>query len=597
MKPFTLFSRLKFVHFSLVLFLLSFFLYVNTVHNEYALDDDMVISYNEYVQQGVSGIPQILSTDIYESFYRQNNAQQQLSGGRYRPLSLVTFAIDKQLFGDDPGAKHLVNALLYALSIVVFFFCFRRSLRLSLAVSFFSTLLFAIHPIHTEVVANIKSRDEILSLLFYVLTIIYFLQWKDTGRKVFLLAMLGVFFLALLSKEYSVTLFVILPAVAFIFRGKNILQSLTPAIWLLLPFTVYALLRYKVVGIGSVTQIDPLNDPYLFASGIERTATSFYIILKYLGLLLFPVSLSADYSFSQISYRSFSDPGVLLSIIIHSALIAGTIYGLYKRKKIAIACLIYLLNLALVSNFIFSIGATMGERLIYHSSLGFCLAVGLLFEPIFQKKTYRIKAAMAAVIVMLLAFSMYIIIPRNNDWKNSDTLFIHDVDVVPNSVLANSNAAHGYIFMALEAKDGNEKRTLFEKAGGYASKALKLHPAFTNAHINYGLILFYLGQYDSCIAHWKRAYALLPSSPQVKADAQFLYDKGLEAALRHHTDTAIYFIKGATEVTPLNPVYWTNLGGAYYTNHRFEEARQCWERTLQLDANDDNAKRGLRALP
>ena len=79
-------------------------------------------------------------------------------------------------------------------------------------------------------------------------------------------------------------------------------------------------------------------------------------------------------------------------------------------------------------------------------------------------------------------------------------------------------------------------------------------------------------------------------------NAQFLYNKGLEAAAKKDINAAIYFIKGATEITPLNPLYWTNLGGAYYTNHQLEEARQCWNRTLQLDPNDDNAKRGLRAL-
>jgi len=248
------------------------------------------------VQQGVSGIPQILSTDIFESFYKQSNAQQQLTGGRYRPLSLVTFAIDKQLFGNEPGAKHLVNALLYALSVVVIFFCFHRSFRLSLAASLFSAFLFAIHPIHTEVVANVKSRDEILSLLFYVLTLIYFLKWKDTGKRISLLSMLGMFFLALLSKEYAVTLLVILPTVAFVFRRENIFQSMRGSVWLLLTFAVYALLRYKIVGMGTVVQTDPLNDPYLFASDIERAATCFYIILKYLYLLLVPVSLSADFN-------------------------------------------------------------------------------------------------------------------------------------------------------------------------------------------------------------------------------------------------------------------------------------------------------------
>jgi len=222
--------------------------------------------------------------------------------------------------------------------------------------------------------------------------------------------------------------------------------------------------------------------------------------------------------------------------------------------------------------------------------------MGILCEPILQKKASGVRTAVTVAAVLLFVYSVYIIIPRNNDWKNSDTLFMHDVEVVPNSALVNSNAARGYTIKALNAEDFHERKALLEKAHGYALKALQIHPAFTNAHINYGLILFQERQYDSCIAHWKKAYALLPSNPQIKVEAQYIYDRGLEAALRKHIDTAIYFIKGATEVTPLNPVYWSNLGGAYYTNRQFEEARRCWQRTLQLDSSDDNAKRGLKAI-
>jgi protein O-mannosyl-transferase len=116
-----------------ILFLTAFCLYANSFSNEYALDDEAVIQRNEYVQKGFSGIGKILTTDAYDSYYRQTNSNQYLSGGRYRPLSMALFAIEHQLWGESPRARHFVNVLLYVLCILIIFYflricLFRRTL-------------------------------------------------------------------------------------------------------------------------------------------------------------------------------------------------------------------------------------------------------------------------------------------------------------------------------------------------------------------------------------------------------------------------------------------------------------------------------------
>ena len=167
---------------AIMLVFIGFVFYANSFSNEYALDDGIVIQNNDYVQQGFSGISKILSTDAYESFYRQMGAKQQLEGGRYRPLSVVTFAIEQQLFGskekvkpldDVAGVRHFMNVVYYILSIVLLFYLLRNYIfRENHLAAFVACLNFLIHPMHTEVVANAKSRDEILSFLFIVLTFI-----------------------------------------------------------------------------------------------------------------------------------------------------------------------------------------------------------------------------------------------------------------------------------------------------------------------------------------------------------------------------------------------------------------------------------------
>src|SRR5204863_2298118 len=118
----------------LVLAGLGLILYANTFTNLYAFDDGIVIQKNQSVQEGLAGIPKIFASDVYASFYAQMGVEQQLSGGRYRPLSIATFALEQQLFGSKKSVKpandiamvrHIVNVALYILSIVLllYFVC------------------------------------------------------------------------------------------------------------------------------------------------------------------------------------------------------------------------------------------------------------------------------------------------------------------------------------------------------------------------------------------------------------------------------------------------------------------------------------------
>ena len=130
-----LLSRLNLRSGSLILFAVSFLLYINTVSNQYALDDEVVVT-NAQVEKGFSGLGEIFTSDIFSSYYAQNNAEQQLSGGRYRPLSVATFAIEYAIFGNNPAPRHFINVLLYALLSVLIFYALAISFRIDMAVSF-----------------------------------------------------------------------------------------------------------------------------------------------------------------------------------------------------------------------------------------------------------------------------------------------------------------------------------------------------------------------------------------------------------------------------------------------------------------------------
>ena len=174
-------------------------LYANTFGHGYAFDDGIVIRENAHVQQGFAGIGNILTRDAFDSYFRAMRVDaNQLPAGRYRPLSIVTFAVEQQLFGDNAPLRHAVNVLLYAATAVLLLWLLRAHLLRDSAWALLATILFVVHPVHTEVVANIKGRDEILSFLFFVLTLAFALRYDEKRRLSDLLLGLCAYFLALL---------------------------------------------------------------------------------------------------------------------------------------------------------------------------------------------------------------------------------------------------------------------------------------------------------------------------------------------------------------------------------------------------------------
>ena len=139
---------------------LGLLLYVNTFHHNYCLDDVAVIKANKFTQQGLAGIPTLLHTFYWQGYWTAN-------AGLYRPLSMILFAVEWQFFPASPHIYHMVNVLLYALmGYLLFTFLTKLFPKVNLIFPFIISLLFMAHPIHIEVVANIKSADEILAFIF-----------------------------------------------------------------------------------------------------------------------------------------------------------------------------------------------------------------------------------------------------------------------------------------------------------------------------------------------------------------------------------------------------------------------------------------------
>ena len=567
---------------------LSFGLYINTVQNEYALDDTAVILKNEYVYQGFAGIPSILTKDAFDSYYKQFKTSNQLSGGRFRPLSIVTFAIEQQFMGKVPDAKidsvvihadekgpqekvlnhnmhirHFFNVLWYTIAVVVLLYFLRYVvLRSQPVMAFVAAILFAVHPIHTEVVANVKSRDELMSILFMCMTYIFAFKFEEHKKKWMLAVAMISYFLAYLSKEYSITVMLLLPLAFYFFYKMRVGRIIIAMVPFILVTAVYMYIRSSIVApMNPDSNNDLLNNPYAAAIGYEKVATEISTASNYLRLLVLPYPLSADYSYNTIPYKDFSHPLVWLSLLIHLTLARLFFYFFKRNSVLSFAIAFYLSHLALVCNLFFDIGATMGERLIFHSSVGFCIAVAWLLvegsKKIGNEATGKI--ALAGFMVVVVVLCSFTTIDRNTDWKNNFVLFSHDIKNSPNSVIITANVASSYIDMSNVEKDSVKRVDELNKGVALLKHALTFHNTYVIGYFNLGLAYFKLGAADSAKKNFDIVLNYYPKYPRL---GEFYY----------------------------------NLGVYYYLHQRLQQAALCWQTTLLIDKDNKDAINALKVI-
>ena len=597
----------------IILFAICIVFYANSIKNEYALDDGIVISKNEFVQQGFSGIPGILTHDAYYSYYHQMNANQMLAGGRYRPLSIIVFAIEHSFFNESPVARHAISILAYALCVLIVFYFLDKHLLSNVKkgtdIAFLASVLFAIHPMHTEVVANVKSLDEIMSLSCILLTFIFALRYaeaeKEDRKPKDLYIGLFFFLLSLLAKEYAMLLVFLFPLLFYTVAKKTPEKALISSVPYYAAFALYLIIRVKSVGVPhNVPSDEILNNPYMLANPAQKLASEIYVLGKYLFMLFVPYPLSADYSYNQLPYRDFKDPMVWLCILAYGSIIWWGIKLAMKQRVLAFPIFFYLANLLMVSNFLFTVGATMGERLDFHSSFGFVvlLSYGVMRSPEFKGKQILIWGALS-IVIFLCGIEC---INRNVLWKNDQTLFIHDVDVVPNSVMVNGNAGARYIDLADQVKDTTEKGkrekdSLIHRSIYYLRRSIAMHSTYTNSYLNLGIDFWKMNMPDSAKKYWDKAKQLYPDHPNLKQyypllGTQYL-NLGMAYGKQGNVRGAIDAMRNGLFADNKNPDLWYNIGGAYFTEKQYDSARYAWAATLQLKPDYAKAKQGLAALP
>lgn len=477
--------------------------HLDTLGNGFALDDVALVAQNPAIVSPTR-IPRLLVEPYAD-----------LGGGHaglYRPATTISLAINRALTGAGPFGFHLGNVLLHAGVAALAWAALRRTAT-HYGTALAGAMLFAVHPLHTEAVANVAGRAELLAALFVLSAWIAWRRADDSARPArWRGAAASFYLLAILSKEGAIL-------APLLFVADDAMRDGTPAGWRAakryggFAAALAVALGLRLIALGShqaAASAIPLDNPAAAAGPWPRVATALWVQAKYALLCLWPHPLSADYSFDAIPVaRSLADPRALVGLAFTAALATAAIWGWRHSRPIAIAALLWAVFFLPSSNLLFATGTLMAERLAYLPSLGMVLLAGHLAAAVVAKASPERRrfiatavVGAAAVVVAALALATW---QRNPAWKDNLTLATTDVASHPESAKLQAGAG---IFLAAAGRDA--------EAEDHLRRAVAIYPDYAQAHYNLAVVLNRRGARDEALTHLRAAVALAPGNAMAR---------------------------------------------------------------------------------
>lgn len=668
------------LHQIIILLVVAVF-YCNTLSLDFALDDRMVILESKStIEGGWQGVCDIFSQDSFSGYF--GNDQATVAGGRYRPMSQFSFMLERQLFApkvkrqieengslDDynnlhnvdneqyfvnskmPFFSHLFNILYFALLCLVIYevltmlFANLKGEKWFQSLAFLATVLYALHPLHTEAVANIKGRDEIFAMLGAMTALWCCLKFVEKRHWKWLLFSALAFAFGIFSKENAITFLAVVPLSMFFYKKEK--KKMDYA-WTLLPLlavsVLFIMIRSKVLGglVPDSTIDNVLNDPFLASSRVQEVATVLITWAIYFKLLVSPHPLTHDYYPHQIEITDFSNPAVWIVLVCCIAVVVYAFCKLKKKNVVSYGILFFVITFSITSNMLFNVGTFMNERFVFMSSLGFTLICGYWIYLLSISKIeslQKLSLGLFAIVSLLYGVKTF---TRNLVWKNDLTLFTTDVKVSDNSIKCNVSAGGSYIRMWREDHNERHRRLAYK----HLNKALEMDDHSFNAWLLLGELKFYdkdfKGSYeayqnasllnpDDLLAKDNMAKVLLAQNGAELDEITALLDASLaeqnvekvSEALRRvdkyisenpnnsraysvkgtvlgrgfgRMDEAIAMFEKAVQLDPKFVSAYENMGIAYAMKRNFAKAEQAMLKALEIDPENQNVRGNLQRM-
>jgi len=478
----------------------------NTLSFDFTFDDYIHIVRNEQVTNERISVSDIFSSATFP-------------GNIYRPLLITSYKITHSLFGLEPYYYHLTNILLHAANTFLIYFLLIPILPFQIV--FWSCALFAVHPIHSEAIANISGRSELLCHFFGLLAA----NWILSSPKLELVKLsklsfhisISVFLLlaALLTKESGLVYFLLIPFLAY-FQNKDLrlcLRILIPSF--LLVALIYIPLRiYNVPDfLGAQISADILDNPMIHQSTFWRVLNALALQTDYIKLTLFPMVLSSDYSFAKL--LPFNELSIVSSIKIALPILLiltafystfdSTFYLARTKNVLSFSIFWFFIGFLVSSNLFFTTGTIFAERLAYLPSLGITIALSIFCLNI----PVRVLSHFILVILLLgYAAKSY---TQNDIWRNNETLFSYEAITSPQSAKAQFN--YGMML---------SRKNRLPEAKDHINKALAIYPNFADGWYGLSEVARFEGDSAGQLSHLAKALSINPSHPAARSSFERL---------------------------------------------------------------------------
>ena len=574
----------------IIIAVFSFLLYSQTIKFDFVLDDESFYVQNTLVQGGLNNIGSIFTSPSI------GEQSQYTSNQPYRPLTILVFALEHSLFNNNTTALHFFNVLIYTLVLLVLYETLKKLFsNYSYSLIALIVLLYAAHPIHSEVVANIKTLDELLAAFFGFSAWYYFLKAFDDNdsniKNILLFSILAL--LTILSKESGIVFFAIIPLSLLLIKKADFKKVFLYA----LPFVgvtiLFFLLRQNAIDSQVSNPPLPVLDNVLYIANTagEKIATRFLTLYLNFKTLVIPYPLAWDYTYQYVYVANFNDYKVILSIIIYATLLFLSIYNLRKNSIISFVILLFFICILPTSNIFFINSTNFAERFLFVASLALPIVILQLLTTFFKVDTsyynFKLKSKFNYIVVALIIVSTGMTVKATSYWKSNLDLFEHGVIVCNNNRRAHYNLGTEYWKLAQKNQMNQASNDYAYKAIDEFKKSLAILPGNFMAMTNLACLYDLTNNLDSSIYFFSQSKKIYTNQPVLNKNISAIYVKkaGIyEGASNPDSAEANYMM--ALKYDTTNALAWNNLGLIYYNKNDISKAISTLEKGLM--ANEEN---------
>ncbi|HKS42478.1 MAG TPA: tetratricopeptide repeat protein [Blastocatellia bacterium] len=533
---------------------------INTLWNSFASDDGQQVLKNDFIKT-FSNIPRAFTSSVWA--FTTNDIIFTVDP-YYRPLFTSLFTINYALFGTKAWGWHLVNLLIHVLVTWLVFVVIKEATERKWT-ALIAAVLFAVHPAHAESVAWVSGVTDPLLALFLLPAFYFYMRYRKQGHIYMLAITLGVYFLALLSKEAAIALPVFIAFYELFYFNKSLsLRERAIRFSVLVglftvPTLIYFAIRYHAIS------------AFLFGGSpryplIFGIATMPLAMVKYLALLLFPVNYSYQHYTPLV--ETFASLRLLAPLVLLAALVVGI--ALTRSRVLVFAAVWFAVMLlpVLLTLQQFDPGYLVQERYLYLPSIGICLALALGIEWLATRDWFGAPGRKVALSVGLLLIVVFgaVHIKQNRVWEDSITVYKNCVAVAPQSSVA-------YTILARVYYDAGRPR----EAETAALTALDLDSTNINAYMNLSYFSRSAGRADKAIDYLEQAVSAASPGPMTHNDLATAYlNLGLLYRDQKDINRAESSMLKSLDLSP-RPVIWYYLGQFYLDQRRFEDAKKMFE--------------------